>query len=149
MKLKILTCCFLVSVLIANAQQINPDSTKLFAKNSYLELSKKQKKSAHALVITGLSVATVGLLIHVSASLKDLSCLFEDCGASKSAYTTGTVFLTVGGVLVLTSVPLYINSAKNKKKALALSVSNQVIQQMQKNSISRVSVPSISVTIDL
>ena len=95
-----------------------------------------------AMVVTGATVGTAEIIVSPITG----EGVSEETNRS---INTGTALLLVGVAAALTSIPLFISSGKNKKKALTLSAYNQVIQQMQKNSISRVSVPSIKLSIDL
>lgn len=56
---------------------------------------------------------------------------------------------TTGIAAIFTGEPVFVVSSKHKKRALSVSTTEQVIRKMQRNSISRVSVPSIKLTIHL
>ena len=149
MKKIFLLTLVLLSSFVVTAQEQQIDSSKKYIKQDYLQLSKKQKRTANALLLTGLGVGLTGGLIYTSASLKDLSCLFENCGASSSVYTLGTVLMIGGSVLSLTSIPVYIKASNNKKKALSLSAGTQFVPQASGTVINRVVIPSIKLTVNL
>lgn len=56
---------------------------------------------------------------------------------------------TTGIAAIITGEPLFVMSSKNRKRAISVSTTEQVIKKMQRNSISRVSIPSIKLTIHL
>jgi hypothetical protein len=66
----------------------------------------------------------------------------SDVNTENSAFTTGIAAIIMGE-------PLFVVSSKNKKRVLSVSTTEQVIKKMQRNSISRVSIPSIKLTVHL
>ncbi len=59
-------------------------------------------------------------------------------------------FIALGGIVAdIVSIPFFISSSKNKKKAAALAISNQTIFLPQKNSIDFVTQPAITIKIGL
>ena len=94
------------------------------------------------MVLTGATVGTAEVIV----SPITVTGVSEQTNRN---INTGTALLLVGIAAAVTSIPLFISSARNKKKALTLSASNQVIQQMQKSSISRIAVPSLTISIAL
>ena len=129
-----------------------PDLTK-----QQFQLKGKRQLTGAIVFLTGgtiLSVAGVALVIAGAAVETAEIIVSPITGEGVSDETnrsinTGTTLLLVGVAAAVISIPLFISSAKNKKKALTLSAHNQVIQQMQRNGISRVSIPSIKLSIDL
>ena len=139
----VLFCSFVVK---AQDQQI--DSSKDYTKQDYLQLSKKQKRTANALLLTGLGVGLTGGLIYTAASLRDLGCLFQNCGANPSSYTLGNVLMIGGSVLSLTSIPVYIKAGNNKKKFLSLSAGTQLLPRASSAVISKAVIPSLKLTMN-
>jgi len=66
----------------------------------------------------------------------------SDLNTENGAFTTGIA-------AIITGEPLFVVSSKNRRRALSVSTTEQVIRKMQRNSISRVSIPSIKLTIHL
>ncbi|MEJ8841926.1 hypothetical protein WG954_05975 [Lacibacter sp. H375] len=62
---------------------------------------------------------------------------------------TGNDLFTSGIVAIITGEPLFVVSSRHKERAFSVSTTEQVIKKMQRNSISRVSIPSIKLTIHL
>ena len=106
------------------------------AKQNFLERSKNQKTTAWILLGTGVAAIITGAIIDNSVK--------ED----KQSYTGG--FIEVGGIIcTLTSIPFFISSSKNKKRAIKLTFNNRRILLPQNNSfVTRVH-PSISLCIPL
>ncbi|QNA44696.1 hypothetical protein [Lacibacter sediminis] len=136
-----------LSSVFATAQEIQTDSLNKLTKQDYLELSKRQKKTARTFLVTGLVTASLGGIILTAATVKDVGCLFQNCGASQGVYTTASVFLIAGGILSVISIPIYIKASDNKRKGLSLTAGHQVIPQMKVQSIGNNFVPSLSLSI--
>jgi len=123
---------FLLLVLPATSfcQQTN-DSVPV-VKTDYLAKSKSQKTAAVILLgigVTTLTVAAVGDL--------DFDAL-------------GTV-VVLGGVATIASIPLFIASGKNKRKAMKAStfIKMETIPLLQKQSFAQKSFPAFSVKFSL
>ena len=59
------------------------------------------------------------------------------------------VFQLTGFVSMLGSIPLFIASSKNKRKAASISINNEKIQTLQKGSFAYKFVPAVRLTIRL
>ena len=107
-----------------------PEITKV----EYLKKSKNQKTAAWVLLGTG-SLALILGSIEVN----------PDYGES-----TNRPFLVIGGlVMVGTSVPLFIASAKNRKRAMSLSFNKNRILQLRINNVAYSLVRSLSLRISI
>lgn len=137
-----------MSSIYATAQQAPIDSSKTLTRQDYLELSKRQKKKATAFLLTGGAIGSIGAIIVASATVKDIGCVFQNCGSSQSTYTTASVLMIVGGALCVVSIPIYVKASGNKKKGLSLSAGNQVIPQARGQSMGNNIVPSLSLTLN-
>ena len=96
---------FILIVLIslpANSQQ--QDSAFVMTKQDYLRKSRSQLRAGF--ILLGIGVTTIAIL---SAGDTD----FEQLG----------VFAVLGGAATIVSIPLFIASARNKRKARAATVS--------------------------
>ncbi len=104
----------------------------------FLDRSKKQQKIAWILLGTGAAAITTGILIEA-----------PERGTGNSQSFTGGL-IVVGGILSsLTSVPFFISSAKNKRRAISLSIMNQRSRQFRGNTMVLRDLPSISLGISL
>ena len=148
MRKLLLLIVVLLSLFVVKAQEQQIDSSKDYTKQDYLQLSKKQKRTANALLLTGLGVGLTGGLIYTAASLRDLGCLFQNCGANPSSYTLGNILMIGGSVLSLTSIPVYIKAGNNKKKSLSLSAGTQLLPRASGAVISKAVIPSLKLTMN-
>ena len=128
MKKIIVYFLMLVLPVISFCQKTN-DSVP-FVKTDYLAKSKSQKTAAFILLgigVTTLTIAAVGNL--------DLDLL-------------GTVVI-VGGVATVASIPLFIASGKNKRKAMKASafIKMETVPLIQKQSYIQSSYPAFTVNL--
>ena len=121
---------FLLLVLPATSfcQQTN-DSVPV-VKTDYLAKSKSQKTAAF--IFLGIGVTTLSI-----AALGDVN--FDALG----------VLVVVGGVSTIASIPLFIASGKNKRKAMKASafIKMETVPLLQKQSYVQNSYPALSVNI--
>ncbi len=126
-------------------------STNLFsqqtiaAKNAdYLKKSKNQKKVAWIMLGGGTTFVLTGMIIPhgevVHAGF--LGDDYKNDGIRSSFQSTGIIFM-------LASIPFFIASSKNKKKAASVSINNEKIQTLQKGSFAYKFVPAVRLTIRL
>ncbi len=126
-------------------------STSLFsqqtnsAKNAdYLKKSKNQKKVAWIMLGGGTTFVLTGMIIPhgevVHAGF--LGDDYKNDGIRSSFQSTGIIFM-------LASIPFFIASSKNKKKAASVSINNEKIQTLQKGSFAYKFVPAVRLTIRL
>jgi hypothetical protein len=136
---KIILCTMLLlSVTATFSQQTNP--SVVLTKQDYLKKSKDQKIAALVLVGVGGGLLVVGVVNGVKG--------FSDW--SNSSYNGRAVtFSIIGGVLVLSSIPLFRAAHVNKRKAMRLSFKNERAPQLLKNSFVYRSVPSLILKISL
>jgi O-antigen/teichoic acid export membrane protein len=109
-----------------------------FSKEYYLEKSKKQKTTGWVMLASGAVVTIVGV-IGFSSSYDDASYSTTD------AYGIMTV---AGPLICLGSIPFFVSSGNNAKKAATLSFKNQPILMPQQGSLVQNSQPSLSLKID-
>ena len=91
--------------------------TPAVSKDYYLQKSKSQKKVGWILLTGGTIMAVVGAIG------------FDDSWDSGSYTKTDILgFVMLGGILSdIASIPFFISSAKNKRRALSAAISNQKI----------------------
>ena len=131
LKLKIMKKTILligaITVLTAfGYSQADPSSTKInkaYSENNYLIKYKKQKTAAWICLGGGVALCTIAALIATPKATEDYISLFtfQD---TQHDYTTETILTVLGGAGIITSIPLFIASAKNKRKA-NLSLTSQ------------------------
>jgi len=113
---KIIILTMLLALVAASfGQQITPKQD--WTETDYYKKSKKQKTTAWILLGSGVALFTGGLIAHYNYLNNQ-----DDPFAGLTEVTTGEVVATVGVLLAGGSIPLFIASSKNKKKAKAASV---------------------------
>ena len=130
-KLTILSILFSFSSGIFS-QQTEPAPS--LTKQDYLRKSKTQKTAAWILLGTGTLTATLGT-IKVN----------PDYGES-----TNRAYLLIGGLVMIgASVPLFIASGSNRKKAASISFRNRFVPQMKNGDLVNRQIRSIYLKINL
>jgi len=106
-------------------------------KQDYLQKSKRQKTAAWILLGGGSALAITGLLINNQASLDN---------AGTTAIVAG-----IGVLSMIGSIPLFIASGRNKRKAMAMSASLKLenTSAIQGYKMVHTSYPALSVKIKL
>jgi len=124
----------LSSVSSLLGQQTQTDSVKYGTKEYYLQKSKRQKTGARVLVIAGTALMATGLLIGDSKNAD-----FGQAG-------TGAIIFGLGFLADMGSIPLFIASSKNKKRAMKATVSLKIEGGLavQKQNILNTRFPAIS-----
>ena len=122
----------MVLATTALSQQNNP--APVLTKQDYLKKSKNQKTAAWIL-------AGVGTLSVILGTIK----VNPDYGENNNS----SFFLVGGLVAIGASVPLFIASARNKKKGMSLSFKNNTMPRHRNNNLNYSSVPSISLRVGL
>ena len=117
----------------ALSQQTNPSPT--LTNQDYLKKSKGQKTGAFILLGAGLLSASLGS-VQVNPNI----------GGNNSG---NTAFLVTGLTAIGISVPLFLASSKNKKKAMSMSFKNQMMPQLQSSGFVYKTVPSLNFKISL
>ena len=118
-------------------------------KTDYLRKSKNQKTAAWVLLGGGVAMTITGIIIYSN----DYTNAVEDnplyLGAD--ANPAGAVIATIGLLSSAGSIPLFIASGKNKKRALAISTSFKMEKAsiVQRAMMVRRSYPALSLRIGL
>ena len=122
------------SLLLLSAVTFSQQTTTAvpMTKTDYLKKSKTQK--VQAFVFLGAGATTLAIISKGNTSLNSVGAL-----------------LVVGSVLTLGSIPLFIASAKNKRKAMNASAyfKMEEAQQFQGSSFITKTVPSLTLKINL
>ena len=126
---KIMVYFLLLALPATSFCQKTNDSVPV-VKTDYLAKSKSQKTAAFILLGIGVTTLTI-------AAVGDLD--FDALGA----------VVVVGGVATIASIPLFIASGKNKRKAMkaSTSIKMETIPLFQKQSFVQNSYPAFSVNI--
>ena len=119
---KIILFTILLTVSAASfTQTINPSQP--LTRADYVKKSKSQKTAAWVLLGGGFALSTTGALISSRKAAEDLAGAFTGVffgdPEPQNNYTGETILLVGGVVAMLSSIPLFIASGKNRRKAAA------------------------------
>ncbi|HRX93546.1 MAG TPA: hypothetical protein P5158_05485 [Chitinophagaceae bacterium] len=149
MKKIILLIAVVALIATCYGQQLPQQSTPV-PQTDYLLKSKNQKKGAWVLLGTGTSLGLIG----IASFPKDyvwLDFWGTNTASAESSATFSGVLFVVGVVATLTSIPLFIASGKNKRKAMRSSVgfkSEQLSLPFKSGSMQK-SMPAVAISIKL
>ncbi len=124
------------------SQQAN--SSLSMPDQDYLTKSKNQKTTAWILLGGGGVLFFTGIVLPLGEPIdpNDPNKGYKNGGTRVLLVTTGTLSM-------LTSIPLFIASSKNKRKGMSLSFKNEQVSQIQKNSLVYQTIPSLNLKINL
>jgi len=141
MKEAIVSIVLLITAAATFCQQTN--SPPIVAKQDYLLKSKKQKKAAKILLGGGGALTLTGILLSVSTAGGALDPASKDNSSLAAGLGYG------GAVIMAGSIPFFISSSKNKRKAMSISFKNQSLLGLKNGGFAYKVVPSVSLKIDL
>ena len=122
---------------------------KPMTQTDYLQKSKKQKKTGLILLAGGAGLIITSLVIPQGELVYDGICIGTYCSDKyKNDGLVSGIFIA-GGLTALTSIPFFIASSKNKKRAASVSFKNQTVPQLQKGSFVYKAIPALSFKISL
>ena len=137
----ILTAFLIVNTFSASAQEMS--------KQDYLDKSRTQKTTAFILLGGGIAIGLTGAILYGGKGMLSVAdCIaLGPCEEANYGFETG--MMIVGGLATVASIPLFVSSSNNKKKAAELSFKHQPINiPKYARNIPR-SVPSITFSIPL
>jgi len=106
---------FLLLLAVSACSFSQPTTTSISpVKIDYLKKSKHQKTIAWILAGGGLAIRATGYAIGVNVDF------FDDSGVWGAI-----ILLSTGAATMLASIPFFIASAKNKRRAMSLSFKNE------------------------
>ena len=146
--MKKLTTLLLLSLLFFNciSQQTSPTPV-LTKQANYQQRSRNQKIGAILLLGGGGLSAGIGGLIWWAADFEHGLTPGSDPDQRQQNVNTGKVFIIVGSIMMLASIPLF--NASNKNKTMSISFKNQLIPQLQNNGFVYRAIPSFNVKISI
>src|SRR5688572_17590363 len=131
--MKKLSICFAL-VMSLSTSYCQEDAVKY---EDYIKKSNRQKTTALILLGAGVAMIITGLLLQSNDN--DLNNLTQDI--------TGIGIGGAGIVCTVISVPVFLASTRNKKKAAALSIKMEKAMQLQNNKFALMQYPAVSFTI--
>ncbi len=133
------------------SQQNTPFPT--LTKQDYIKKSKSQKTAAWVLLGGGLTLSSIGAITAAPKAGEDIGyaiLLLPNALTGnlqpepQNNYTAQTILLIGGLTAMLSSIPLFIASGKNKRKAISISIKNATSPQIQKSSFVYRTIPSLT-----
>jgi phosphate/sulfate permease len=148
MKKNILFVLLLVVSTNAFSQQTNP-SQKISGEN-YLKKSKNQKTAAWVLLGGGVALITTAFAVGMNDAAEDLAGILF-LGEEQQSSNTGEVLFYTGLVSMAGSIPLFIASSKNKRKAekIAVVLKMEKLTCFQYQLVKQISYPALTVKFSL
>ena len=128
------------------SQQINPAPS--LTKQDYLNKSHKQKKTGWIFLGSGAALFITGLVIPKG----ELTDQFNYYTFEKDVYENDGLkgaFMVAGTLGMLGSIPFFIASGKNKKRAASISFRNFPIPAIRNGNIVKQPVPSLYLNVSL
>ena len=110
------------------------------SKQDYFAKSKKQKTTGVVLLTSGSILSTVGLAI----TLSNLSGLFDPNEPARHNSATADILGYSGLVIAAGSIPFFIASSRNRRKAVTLSFNNFSIPGLTRQGIINQPIPVIT-----
>ena len=132
---KIFFCLKLLLLTVKSFSQ-----TPALSKEDYLKKSKTQKTVGWVMLGGGVAMTTIGYVI-INQQVND---------DPLNAITTGqgyVVLMIAGAATALGSIPFFISSAKNARRAAAISFNNQKILFPQQNTFVLKTQPTVTLKI--
>ncbi|MDO9373972.1 MAG: hypothetical protein V4725_05985 [Bacteroidota bacterium] len=135
----------LSSVLSLNAQEIPAESAPAqLTREEYLQKSKGQKTAAIILISAGGAAAIAGLAIATNDLGDDLGGIFDPNYQDNGNDTVSGILFFGGAAAMLGSIPLFVSSKRNKRRAMDLSFKNIPTSQVHQNMVINQQIPSIN-----
>jgi hypothetical protein len=122
---KILILCLLLAFASKIFSQVDTATHNTSVKTNYLKKSKNQKTTAWILLGTGTAMMVTGILVGRN------SVENEPPFGDPNDTVSGGVLFASGVVVDLASVPFFIAGAKNKGRAMAVTMRNDFVPQLQ------------------
>ena len=141
--LKLLFTFVLLLVLsnISYSQQVSP--APQLTKQDYLKKSKSQKTIAWILAGTGVTS------VIISIATIDGTEIFSSIEGNNKPINRFGILIFGGCIVSLSSIPFFISSGKNKRKAMSLSLKMEQVPQLQIASLVNKPNPSVILKIRL
>ncbi|MEO7393357.1 MAG: hypothetical protein ABIU11_00365 [Chitinophagaceae bacterium] len=140
---------FLLLIMSASSFAQKSDTSKIFTSSDYLKKSKKQNTAAWIFLGGGFGVSAIGLIIGVVGAAEELYGIFTE--QKSNTLEAGEAIFYVGLASMVTSIPFFIASSKNKKRANGLSSSFKLETRpvMQQGYISKSYYPVVALKLNL
>ena len=143
---KITIYILLLAIPAVSFSQSTPGNAPTI-KTDYLKKSHSQKTAAWILLGGGFALSTAGIAVGVNEVSNELYNIFDPT-PEKTSNVGGVLFFT-GCASMLGSIPFFISSGKNKRKAVSASarLKMEKAPMIQQKSLVQNSYPAISLKI--
>ena len=119
--------------------QVDTSTSHNSLKTDYLKKSKTQKTIAWVLVAAGTTLIIIGGSTGTHAA--------DDLSFNEAA--TGGSLIIAGALMDIGSIPLFIAGAKNKRRAMSVTINNDFVPRLQSGMVACVPIPTIGLRINL
>lgn len=150
MKSHILLPVLLLVAASSMAQQTEPQNpSHPFSKDYYLKKSKSNKTAAWVMIAAGTVLVGTGIGVGFNEVSDQFANLFT--AEEEKSSNTGTILFFTGLATTAASIPLFIASGKNRKKASAVSASIKMEKSMlvRQQSFVTARYPALSLRLNL
>lgn len=140
-----ITCLWLLTQTVVAQSADQP----VLSKADYLKKSKNQSTAAWILVGGGAAMVSVGTIIGITDGAKALGSIFS--GETEEPSNAGPILFYTGAAAMLGSIPLFIASSRNKRKANSMSAFFKMENRplLQRSSFTKASYPALTFKIKL
>lgn len=145
MKKSIIFFLLLPLAITSFSQQIKSSPT--LTKQDYLQKSKKQKKAGTILLAGGAGLIITSLIIPKGEKVYNGVCVVTLCDDKYKNDGIKSAFFIAGGISAISSIPLFIVSGKNRKKAGSVSFKNEHSAQLYNKTLVYTSFPAVRLKI--
>jgi hypothetical protein len=118
-------------------------------KDEYLLKSQKQKKTARILLIGGAGLVVTAFAIPRGELVYDGICIGIYCSDEYKNDDLKTAVLLAGGATMLGSIPFFLASKKNHKRAASVSVKTERAIHSYSQRLVRTSFPALAIKLQL
>ncbi len=115
------------------------------SKDYYLQKSKNQYTAGWVFLGGGAAMVTIGIIL----ASKHTTSYGTLSSPNIDIFPTSAVLATAGIGAIFCSIPFFISSSKNARKAATISFNNQNILLLQQNSFVSKAQPTVSLKISL
>jgi hypothetical protein len=129
------------------SQQTNPE--KAVTLQDYLKKSKNQKKAGSILLAGGAVLIITGIVIPKGDLTESGACVGSLCDVKYENDGIKSAFFILGSVSALSSIPLFILSKKNRRKATSIGFKIENTVQLNKQSFVYTRFPSLRMKVNL
>jgi hypothetical protein len=117
------------------------------AKTDYLHKAKSQNTIAWVLLSSGLAASSIGAVIGMQ-NVDDYFVDIFDFNDNYEKPPTGAAWMIVGGTMMISSIPLFIASSRNKQRATSAFFKMESQPLVRQGSFIKTSYPAIALKIN-